>query len=230
MTTHTKHTHALVLGALLGLIGTTAQGAMNVVLPGSTEEAVWVDLNNINYAPGDGFNTFGTNTAGWPTPITADAGSATFDKLAGTGGYPASASIYTFTTPGTFFVSDSAPLAGLETIVFQMDVASTVEAGPVLSYNGGSQELVADFTATAVGDFVGMSDPTNIYAYQWDLSGLGAIAEYTIEWTTGEHGGIYRLQINSGDSFAQAIPEPSTYAAWAGIGVLAMVFQRRKRR
>lgn len=225
----------------LSLIALTnsAIGAFNVPLSGNSATATWADLNNTNYTTAAGYNNFFSNTAGWTTPIAADSGSATLDKVAGTGGYPATNSLYNFTTAGSLFVSNASPLSGLQTLSIQIDLGegdSFFTAAPTLNYNGGSQALAADFSVITAGDFnftnpnTGDPGTTSNFAYQWDLTAIvNPITSYEIEWTTDLHVTTFEIQLDSGDTFTgQAIPEPSTYAAAFGVLALSVVWIRRR--
>lgn len=232
---HTKRISILAISIIA--LTSSLIGAINVTLPGNSFKSNWAGLNAINYTTGEGYNSFVTNTAGWTTPIAAHQGTVTFDKLAGTGGYPSSAAIYNFTTPGSFLLSNSSPLSDLETLVFQLDMGEGIgffTSDPVLNYNGGSQGLVAGLTKEVIGGYV-VSNPgdppffsTN-YAFQWDLTSIvDPITSYTIEWSTNQHVTLYEINLDSGDTFSQVIPEPSTYAAMVGILALAVVCMRRR--
>lgn len=222
----------ILSAAVLLATATTASAALSITLPGNSEESIWQDMNATNYGASTGVN-YGTATNPWLNPIAPDSGSALFDKVSG-GGYPASASIYNTDVSGSYAITDSAPISDLATLVFQIDQgAFTGEAPivPVLSYNGGSQALVADYTLTTAGDYDNMGSPSVLLAFQWDLSGiLDPITSYTIDWTSGVHGSNFYMQINTGDTFAQVVPEPSTYALIAGLGVAGLLIFRRKRR
>ncbi|WOO42643.1 hypothetical protein [Rubellicoccus peritrichatus] len=232
----TKRITSITAISLLALTN-YAIGALDVTLSGNSATANWADLTAANYPTSAGYNNFMTNTAGWTTPISADAGSATLDKVAGTGGYPATASIYNFTAEGSLVISNSSPLSGLETLIVQVDLGGLFTSNPVLNYNGGSQALVADFSAITTGDFSfvnpsapGPPAPTSNFAFQWDLSGVvNPITSYEVAWTTDEHVTTFGIQLDTGDTFSgQAIPEPSTYAAAFGAFALVIVWVRRK--
>ncbi len=201
-------------------------------LPGTTEFGTWSDLTSTNYTTAAGYNSFGTNTAGWPQPITAVTGASAdaFDKTPGFGGYPGSSSIYTFMSPGQWSMTNNSPLAGIETLIFQIDMLDEFATAPeiTLSYNGGSQTLAADFTASWAGNFSFGEDPSEVYVYQWDLSSLG-VTSYELNWDTGLHTAIFEMRTDSGDQFVQAVPEPSTYAALGGLAMMGFVLYRRKR-
>jgi len=210
---------------------------------GITEYEGWEGLTAAN---NPGYPDFFTFTDPWPAPIapsiTGSAGNAGFNKLSG-GGYPASASIYNFTVPGTFAVLNSNPLAGLETVALQLDLGegnSFFVADPVLNYNGGSQNLAADFTQSGAGPTAftnpqtGNPDTTTLFGYQWDLSGIvGPITDYEIAWTADAHVTTYNLQLDSSDTFSgnaiSAVPEPSAFAALVGAVALGLATCRRRR-
>jgi len=208
----------------------SAMAAIDINLPGATDQQSWSGLNGTNYPTSAGFNSFPTNTLGWASPIASNTDDATFDKVAGTGGFPATEAIYNFTTPGEFFVTETSALSGLETVVFQTDMIGPLTTPPTIDLNGGDQNLAADFSALATGDFAGMGSDSSVYAYQWDLSGLGPINDFVIEWGSGMHGTNYFMQLNQGDSFVQVVPEPSTYALLAGVAALGLILMRRKTR
>lgn len=223
-----KHT------AILFALAIPCQAAISFSLPGSSESAAWSGLNSTNYNSSEGFPSHPTATNTWPSALTPDTGATlggSLNKISG-GGYFASASLYDAGTPGTFQITDLASVAGLETVIFQADLGSVLGAVPVLSYNGGSQALAADFTGTSTGNFAGgfggPPSPTTNYAWQWDLSGVsGSITEFAIEWTTNPHGTIYQLDIAAGDSFAQVVPEPTT-SLLAALSLTLVAFRRRR--
>ncbi|MEO0795706.1 MAG: PEP-CTERM sorting domain-containing protein [Verrucomicrobiota bacterium] len=220
----------LILTALLAGL-TPSFGVLNVALPGLSQRSSWEDLNSSNYPTSSGYNSFFTNTAGWSTPISADVGSVTFDKVAGGGGYPASTSIYNFDTPGSFFISASSPISGLETVVFQIDMVGAISGGPTLSYNGGAQELAADISENMSGNFAFGGSPSTINAYQWDLSAIGVtISDFTIEWDSIAHSASFAMQLDSGNAFeGTVIPEPSTYALIFGVASGLLLMRRMRR-
>lgn len=232
----------LSLTASALLLSGSAHGAQEfaaISLAGSAGTEGWYDLNNANYS---GYGGYATHTAAWPSAIASNlgAGDATWNKTAGTSGYLASAStngIYTPATPlGSFTVSDLTPLAGLETIVFQLDfeMASGTFVAPVLSYNGGAQNLAPAFTETVYTEIKtgGMGASTRyVHAFQWDLVSAGPIADFTLSWTVpAAHTITYGAQLSQSDAFTgSAIPEPATGAALAGLATLALAASRRRR-
>ena len=209
----TRHFLAMSLAA-----AGVADAAIAIHLPGSSEQAVWAGLNAANYPGAGGSSSFFDPTAAWPGPVAANPGStagAVFSKVSG-GGYFATSSVYDAGVAGMFSVFDSAPLAALATVVFQIDAGTAVNVAPVLNYNGGTQSLAADYFTTVAGSYLSSgpmgSNPSTNHAWQWDL---GAVAEpitsYEIVWgsTTGNHLNHFELNLSAGDSFVQVVPEPS---------------------
>jgi hypothetical protein len=205
---------------------------------GVTATDGWYDLNSANFP---GYGTFGTTNAAWPAPIgsnQAGSGDATWNKLAGTSGYLTSAAsnvLYSPNSLGTFTVTDLTPVAGLTNLLFQ--VSSTGDLGSsaaTLSFNGGTQALTADFVALLFsGSVTTAFGPATqyVWAYQWDLTSSGTINDFAVTWTTAEpHNLTFGARLDQSDTFTTAaIPEPSTYAALAGLGVLALAATRRLR-
>ena len=208
--------------------------AISISLPGNSETAAWTGLNNTSYPSTAGFPTHSTSTDLWPSAISPDAGATlggSLNKVSG-GGYFASSSLYDAGTPGTFRITDLASVADLETVIFQADLGSPLGADAILSYNEGSQALAADYTATSAGNnqsgFGGPSEQTTNYAWQWDLSGVSApITDFTVTWSTNPHGTIYQMNLDTGDTFTQAVPEP-TVSLLAALSLALTALRRRR--
>ena len=224
-------------------------------LPGTAEIEAWENLSNTNAqvaaadataATTDDFPGF-PGSGPWPTALTPDAvgsaGNAGFNKTAGNG-YPASDAIYNFPgfapppNPGDYSVDNGSPLAGLETLVFQIDVGQGngfFDAVPILSLNSGATQVSADFSSTSVGrTFDNPQNPgeqltSTVFAYQWDLSSFSTIDDYSIQWGSAAHSTIYELQLDSADQFSQVVPEPGAFAAFAGAAALVLTACRRRR-
>lgn len=225
------------LPTFLLLATASAHAAITLNLPGNTETSGWNELNNSNpYWTTNGYTTSYPGVAPWPAPIAPNMagsqGGAVFSKLSGNG-YFAGSSIYDGGGAGTYSVSDNDPIAALATVVFQLDVGTTVGVTPVLHYNGGSQALAPSFATVVDGDYStfdftsGQSFPTENHAWQWDLTGLG-VTSYEIVWGSvpNNHLTQYELNLTTGDSFAQVVPEPS--ALLLSLGGLALAFRRRR--
>lgn len=216
---------------------TTADAAFVINLPGATESAGWHQLGT-GYAgntwAADGFpSSFPLAGNPWPGPIAPNvpgsSASAGFGKSSG-GGYFASSSIYNAGSPGGHFLADNTPLVGISTLVVQFDLGSALAAVPTFSFNGGTAGPAPVFFDSGVGNhisgFSGPAAPTTVYAWQWDLSALGPITDWSLAFATVPHGTIYEIHLDVGDTFAQAIPEPGV-AALASLTLVALLLRRR---
>jgi hypothetical protein len=231
---------AFVLAASLLVLSGPVQAAdyLTFDLSGTTQADGWANLTTANYP---GYGTF-PGAGAWPAPIgsnTAGSGDADLNKISGNG-YPAGASIYAPFTNSVFQVSDGSAVANLETVVFQLQIGTAygldLSSAPTLSYNGGSQALVATYaqlvSSTPNGDFGGSPTILNVLAYQWDLSGIeGTINSFSVSWAVAPHTQTYGVKLDQGSMMDQvvAVPEPSTYAIAVGL-VALIVFRLRRQR
>lgn len=200
--------------ALLAVSSLTTSAALSISLPGATTRSGWDQLVATRLS---GFGRH-PGLAPWPSTIAPNvAGSAVdsaFGKSAG-GGYLGSASFYDGGNSGSLFVGSDSPLANLATLVFQIDMgADSFHSAPQLLVNG-STLLAPIASAVSAGDFSfsfgGPPEQTLSHAFQWDLSTLAApVTAYQVRWETSPHTTIYRMQLDTGDAFAQVVPEPST--------------------
>ncbi len=230
-------------------VGATAPVALN--LGGVTQTDGWTDLSA---ASNPGYGAF-PGAGPWPAPIESNVGgNAQLAKVAnGAGGGPfiATGSLYFggfSTVPNTFggtvAVRDSSPVAGLKTLVLQIQIgeASTYDlwndAGAVLSYNGGSQSVTANFRSLFAQQFIGtVNMPTgtenlynNLHAFQWDLSSIAEpITDFSISFSGAQHAQVYGLQLDqSSQVYTDAVPEPATMTVLA-FGAMAAFARRRKK-
>jgi hypothetical protein len=203
--------------ALLFLTPLHAAVMVDMPLPGSQDTTLWSSLKNTNVG------------------LVAAAGAGTVTVQAP--GYQAGVGLYSFSTSYSATVTQASSF-DMHTVVFQADLAPNPEfpipfsGGPVLSFNGGAQNLVASYfkvlgTENRLTSF-GPQTYTGA-AWQWDLSGLGeTINSVSVVHPYSVHTAVAGLRIDTGSSFLQVIPEPSsTLLASLAAGVLAC---RRKRR
>ncbi|MFC7339284.1 hypothetical protein ACFQY0_18975 [Haloferula chungangensis] len=206
---------------IFALATITSQAASIISLPGNQESATWSDLSAATYP---GFGSHGNSTANWPSSIIPNVGtsSSLIDKMDGTAGY-VSAANYIYdggVAGGTFTLSDSDPIASMQTVVLQIE-ANQAPGTVNFSFNGGSQAISPDFTSSSPGDTY------TVQSYQWDLSSLGAISDYTITWeNSAPHTVMKRFDLDTSDQFAQVIPEPSA-AILISLTSLALLRRRR---
>jgi hypothetical protein len=220
-------------------ISTTAHGAVNFLLPGTSEQGGWDKLGT-SYAgntwAAQGYPTGYPGAGPWPAPIapnvTGSTSSAGFMKDSGNG-YFSGGSIYDAGSSGVFSLTDNAPLGDLATVILQLDAGAPVGVAPTLSYNNGSQTLAANYFASFTGEYIA-SGPTGTTstintAWQWDLSAVTEeITSYVIRWGSvpNNHLTQYEVTLTAGDSFAQVVPEP-TSAVLVAFGSLAFLRRRR---
>lgn len=200
-------------------------GAVSISLPGISENAVWNGLSSANHTP----NATTTNPWG---PVAATGANVTLSKLSGPGYFYGSGIYGWHTGPSTYSVDGVSSLTDVATVVFQ----ARLGAAPTqltLSYNGGSQQLIADLTQKVLFGSGSGPSPTTIddYAWQWDLSGITEeITSYSITMTVPSSTVIYSsspLQIDAGDTFVAVVPEPSSMLL--GVAALALTVTRRRR-
>lgn len=222
---------------------------VNPGLSGNTEFSAWDSLNAGTYP---GYGAF-PGTGAWPNainPNVAGSGSAKLNKVAnGTGGgpYVAGGSIYFggFSAAvnnfgGTLAVSNAGPVANLANIVFQLQIGEAWtydlfnHALPVLSYNGGTQNIAATYSVvTEKYDNGTVTMPTgeetvyiNTYMLQWDLSALaGTITDYTISFSGVQHAQMYSARVDESDTYSQ-VPSAGSLAL---LGLAGMTGLRRRR-
>lgn len=223
------------------LFAAPAFGATSYILPGNSETGFW-NLNQANYnnSTSPAYPASGFTTTAWGGAIAASATSATFTRLSGGGYFISSGSgIYGTTNPNTYAVTDLAPMPNLANLVFQSRtnnpgvVMGSVGGGfsSVLLYlNGGSTGITPTYSLAT--DVPSTPADDSDFAWQWDLSGHGGITSYEIVIGVNAHNLVYGdapelTRISASDSFAQAVPEPSS--ALTGAAVLALTFIRRRR-
>ncbi|HRJ72302.1 MAG TPA: PEP-CTERM sorting domain-containing protein [Terrimicrobiaceae bacterium] len=235
------HLKSLAFSIATALALHSAPAAFLVIdLPGTSAQDSWSGLTPDNYP---GYPSYPTSANAWPSPIAGSGtGGALFNKTAGLGFPSSGGGIYVggmTSGTGSFTLADAAPVAGLETVVFQIDFEgvgsdwATILTGLSLNYNGGSQGLSATFTevVSAVQTSVQFGQPAYRFslAFQWDLTAIaGPITAFDVDWTAAEHSVTYGMQLNQGDTMVQAVPEPSVYGMMAAAAIAVLVWRRRR--
>jgi hypothetical protein len=202
---------------------------------GSSSSDTWVNVNSASFI---GYGGFPGNSP-WPAPIGSNgtgSGDADLSRVAGspTGGGPflSSSSIYfgnysqvPNALGGTLRVSDSTPLANLKTLVFQIQIGEAtgydLYSAPALKINGGSSIVNPLFSGilkrfqsgTFPSPATGLDEPVyvNTRGYQWDVSSLGAVTSFAIDFSGVTHSQIYGLKLDQSSSVFSAalVPEPN---------------------
>jgi len=229
--------HLLFLSLWIGCVAESGFGQIQVVNfgSGSSGSDAWVNVNSANFS---GYGGFPGNSP-WPAPIGSNgtgSGDADLSRVAGspTGGGPflSSSSIYfgnyaqiPNALGGTLRVSDSTTLANLKTLVFQIQIGEAtgydLYSAPTLKINGGSSIVNLLFSGilnryqsgTFFSPATELDEPVyvNTRGYQWDVSSLGAVTSFAIDFSGVTHSQIYGLQLDQSSSvFSTAvIPEPN---------------------
>jgi len=231
-----KYAHLLFFSLWVGFVAESGLAQLQVVNfgSGSSSSDTWVNVNSANFF---GYGGFPGNSP-WPAPIGSNgtgSGDADLSRVAGspTGGGPflSSSSIYfgnysqvPNALGGTLRVSDSTPLANLKTLVFQIQIGEAtgydLYSAPALKINGGSSIVNPLFSGilnryqsgTFFSPVTELDEPVyvNTRGYQWDVSSLGAVTSFAIDFSGVTHSQIYGLQLDQSSSFFSTvvIPEP----------------------
>jgi hypothetical protein len=229
--------HFLFLSLWIGCAADSGFGQIQVVNfgVGSSGSDAWVNVNSANFSGYGGF----PGSSAWPAPIGSNglsSGDAVLNRVAGspTGGGPflSSGSIYfgnfaqiPNALGGTLQVTDSTALSDLKTLVFQIQIGEAtgydLYSAPALKINGGSSIVSPLFSGilnrfqsgTFPSPATGLNEPVyvNTRGYQWDVSSLGAVTSFSIDFSGVTRSQIYGLQLDQSSSvFSTAvIPEPN---------------------
>jgi len=161
----------------------------------------------------------------------------------------------TFTDPFLLSIQTADVVAGLETVVFQINIfGMAINEGYVtpfemtemlfpveLSINGGAIVLQADYRELlSFGSYDGgggtggdEAASSETWAFQWDLRGLGVeVTDFSVNFTVYPHSSTRGLRIDQSDVFTQvvAVPEPSTGLLFGMALALAAVRCHRRKR
>lgn len=207
------------LASILALLFSTPLHSavmVDMALPGSQATIVWSSLGrtNVGMVP-----AAGTGAVAVQAP-----------------GYQAGAGLYSYSTDYSATVTQ-ASIFNVHTVIFQADLAPNPDfplpfsGGPLLSFNGGTQNLAASYFQILGTESRMTSFGPQTYsgaAWQWDLSGLGeTINSVSVRQPFSVHTTVAGLRIDSGSSFVQMIPEPSS-ALLASLAAVALACRRRR--
>lgn len=158
--------------------------------------------------------------------LAADPGSASNATLSianATSGGIYTAYYYTLFSTPTFTLTSGNVLADIATLSVTIHAAGTFASAPSLIFNGNA--LTADVDSFD-GGTIGGSFAATTYVYTWEVGSFtDETNAFSIGWTFPVHTAIDSIVLTQ----AAAVPEPSTYAAFAGAGVLLIAFLRRRR-
>ncbi|MDP0492608.1 MAG: PEP-CTERM sorting domain-containing protein [Verrucomicrobiota bacterium JB023] len=215
----------------IALLATTAasQAVINVSLPGTTTTDGWDELVSSRLAGYGGYPGLSPWPGSVPANVSGSSNAAEFGKTSGAG-YFGTNSFYDGGNVGSLNMTSTTVLSDLETIVFQVDMgASSFTSSPSLLVNGSTQ-LSPVLSFVTEGDysysFGGPVSSTENHVFQWDLTGLGSVSDFEVQWDTASHTTIFAMQLDTGDEFV-AIPEPST--ALLTLFGLPLFFVRKRR-
>jgi len=232
-----KYGHLLFFSLWVGFGAESGLAQLQVLNLGSGSSGTdgWVNVNSANFSGYGGF----PGSSAWPAPIESNglgSGDAVLNRVAGspTGGGPflSSGSIYfgnfaqiPNALGGTLRVTDSTPLADLKTLVFQIQIGEAtgydLYSAPALKINGGSSIVNPLFSGilnryqsgTFFSPVTELDEPVyvNTRGYQWDVSSLGAVTSFAIDFSGVTHSQIYGLKLDQSSSVFSAalVPEPN---------------------
>lgn len=124
----------------------------------------------------------------------------------------------------------------IQNVIFQADVTLSsrlpIGGGPLLSFNGGAQNIAADYFANNGTEIrsIPLFGPLEYTgaAWQWDLSGYGnTITSVTIVNPYSSLGVVVGLRVDTAAAMTTPIPEPTVVGLTALAGGLAFLLRRR---
>ena len=204
----------LVFGAVMGITQMSWADVMPVQFDGggNTSYEGWKDLTRDYYS--------GYGMGSWPSGISSNAPQTGAQLVKITGeAYPGTESIYFPSMNlnqnelgGTLAIQDSAPLAGVRTIVLQVKIGEgllhdfhTPSGYPVLKINQGGASIEPTFSAKmnpVLYSYYELSETEeypiyiNTWAFQWNLDPADAIQSFQIEFSAVTHAQVYALQLD----------------------------------
>jgi PEP-CTERM motif len=189
----------------------------DITLTGGQNTTVWTNLKNTNVG----------------LAAASGTGAATVQAP----GYQAGVGLYSFSTSYSCTVTQAASF-DMNTVVFQADLAPNPDfpipfsGGPLLSFNGGSQNIAASYFQIQGSESRITSFGPQTYsgaAWQWDLSGYSeVINSVSIVQPFSVHTAVAGMRIDGGGTFTSVIPEPSAVGL-AGLAAGLLAFRRQRR-
>ena len=133
---------------------------------------------------------------------------------------------------GTLRISDPTPLAGLQTVLFQIQIGEVAgydffspSGYPVLKINGQTNGISASFPELLVdryqdGTFYSpetqLDEPVyvNTWAFQWNLTNAPSITSFAIDFSCVTHSQVYQLRVDQSSVLqsSQLIVSPPSLA------------------
>lgn len=199
----------------------------------------WKNLTSANFS---GYGSF-PGSSPWPSPIgsnTDGSGDAVLNRVSGVGGagpFLSSSSIYFGSFAqipnalgGTLRISDSSPLAGLRTVLLQIQIGEAVgydfrqpSGYPVLKINGTTNVIAPSFPRYLLGHFqsgvfpspeTNQDEPVyvNTWIFQWNLAEGVNVSSLEIDFSCVTHAQVYELQLDQAAAAftTQIVPAAST--------------------
>jgi hypothetical protein len=234
VSTATRRFCLLCLGLVIFLgAGASARSQFyEFTFPGASSVDGWDQLTIPRLSGYGGF----PGSSSWPAPIVANvagSGDASLSRLAGAPGgggpFPAVESLYfgsllqvTNALGGTLRVSDGTPVAGVRTVVFQIQIGEAVgydfqlpSGRPMLKVNGATNGVTPAVSVVLnryqSGSFFSpetlQEEPiyVNTWGFEWHLPAEPAVTSLAIDFSAVTHAQIYRMQLNQTATVASGV-------------------------
>lgn len=168
----------------------------------------------------------------WPTSnytsVDATSGDGVIATTTGASVAYSTDYIYTFmSTPTWTLTTDT--LADVSTITLEIVLAGgsggvPLLAAPVLDFGDGF-DLASGVTIAPTGGNI-LGNAASAYTYTWNVSDFSAASSFSIVWQLNQHAAVSSVTLTQNVS---AVPEPSAFAALAGLAGLGFAALRRRR-